>query len=578
MGRRSITEWLVPSLRDSTLSDDERGRLRKFTLLATMILFACVVSVLAQLTQRAWQSAASTSSVGLAAAGSLIAVRFRVNLGLVTTCFLGFGVLIAAVMGMASGSEGLTSIFWISSAPLVAMAVGGRRAGFVTLALSMVAIAVAHYGIEHQWLAPALMKERTFGTKLVSMLGVAVTLFFLVRAYEGETQASIERLKDQNRQLEEARAEAVRANTAKSNFLATISHEIRTPLNGVTGMVALLADEKDPKRLKEGLGIMQQSADTLLAVINDVLDFSKIESNRLELESIAFAPRTELQLVVNLLQPRAAEHHTDVELMVAPTVPAWLKGDPTRFRQIALNLVSNAVKFSARGLVSCRLDVYGSELVLEIIDNGIGMSSEVVSKLFTPFSQADASTTRRFGGTGLGLVIAQRLVQAMKGSIQVDSQLGVGSCFVVRMPFEETQAPPSQAVPPTQRPGPCRVLVVEDNPVNQLVVKRLLESLGHQVTLAADGRQGLEATEGQTFDLVLMDCHMPVMDGFDAAKAMRERGVQTPIYALTAAVSTEDRERCLAVGMNDLLPKPLRLERLKEVLALVSSGSSSRAA
>ncbi|MER2562606.1 MAG: ATP-binding protein [Myxococcaceae bacterium] len=577
MGRRSMMEWLVPALGDGTLSDDERGRLRKFTLLATMVLIACVVSVMAQLTQRAWQSAAGTASVGLVAALSLVAVRFRANLGVVATCLLGFGVAMAATMGMMSGSEGLTSIFWISSAPLVAMAVGGRRAGFVTLALSVVAIALAHYGIEHHWLAPALIKERTFGTKLVSMLGVVVTLFFLVRAYETETQASIQRLKEQNRQLEEARAEAERANTAKSNFLATISHEIRTPLNGVTGMVALLADEKDPKRVKEGLGIMQQSADTLLAVINDVLDISKIESNHLELESIAFAPRTELQLVVNLVQPRAAEVHTEVELMVAPTVPAWLKGDPTRFRQIALNLVSNAVKFSAGGLVSCRLDIYGPELLLEIIDNGIGMSSEVVSKLFTPFSQADASTTRRFGGTGLGLAIAQRLIQAMKGTIQVDSQLGVGSCFVVRIPYEETQAPPSQAAV-TRQPGPCRVLVVEDNPVNQLVVRRLLESMGHEVTLAADGRKGLEVSEGQTFDLVLMDCHMPVMDGFDAAKAMRERGVKTPIYALTAAVSTEDRERCLAAGMNDLLPKPLRLERLKEVLALVSSGSSSRAA
>jgi len=230
---------------------------------------------------------------------------------------------------------------------------------------------------------------------------------------------------------------------------------------------------------------------------------------------------------VNLLQPRAAEHHTDVELMVAPTVPAWLKGDPTRFRQIALNLVSNAVKFSARGLVSCRLDVYGSELVLEIIDNGIGMSSEVVSKLFTPFSQADASTT------------------------------------------STRQAPPSQAVPPTQRPGPCRVLVVEDNPVNQLVVKRLLESLGHQVTLAADGRKGLEATEGQTFDLVLMDCHMPVMDGFQATERIRGLdgdAAMTPIVALTASAMPDELEACKRAGMNDCLTKPVSLQALKSLL------------
>ena len=569
-------EWLVPSLRDRDASDEEHQRLRKFVTLALVILVACLGSVLLQLTQGAFRSAAGTSVILVSSTCALLALRFRVGLGLVTTGYLGVGVVVAAAMGMTSGAEGLTSIFWILAAPLVAMAVGGRNAGYATLAVSVVAITLGLYGIEQRWLAPVLLVERTFGTKLVSMLGVVLTVFFLVRAYESETQASIGRLKAQNRQLEEARADAERANTAKSTFLATISHEIRTPLNGVTGIAALLADERDPQRVKEGLVMMQQSADTLLAVINDVLDLSKIESNHLQLEAIPFSPRAELQLVVNLTQARAAENRTDVELTVTPTVPAWLKGDPTRFRQVALNLVANAVKFAPGGLVSCRFDLFEGQLMLEVIDNGIGMSREVVSKLFTPFSQADTSTTRRFGGTGLGLVIAHRLVAAMQGTIEVESLEGVGSCFIVRAPCVECEAPPLPVA--TVASGACRVLVVEDNPVNQLVVKRLLERMGHEVTMAGDGQRALEVCQSKTFDLVLMDCHMPVMDGFDAAKALRARGVTTPIYALTAAVSTEDRERCLEAGMNELLAKPLHLDRLREVLASVKPGGVDRTA
>jgi CheY-like chemotaxis protein len=204
------------------------------------------------------------------------------------------------------------------------------------------------------------------------------------------------------------------------------------------------------------------------------------------------------------------------------------------------------------------------------------MSPEVVSKLFTPFSQADTSTTRRFGGTGLGLVIAHRLVAAMQGTIEVESLEGVGSCFIVMAPCIECDAPPRHV--PQKAGGACQVLVVEDNPVNQLVVRRLLERMGHEVTLAGDGQRGLELCQSRTFDLVLMDCHMPVMDGFAAAKALRARGVTTPIYALTAAVSTEDRERCLAAGMNELLAKPLHLERLREVLATVKPGAADRTA
>jgi CheY-like chemotaxis protein len=277
----------------------------------------------------------------------------------------------------------------------------------------------------------------------------------------------------------------------------------------------------------------------------------------------------ELQTVVNLMQARAAEHGTELELTIDPGLPGWIRGDPTRFRQVALNLVSNAVKFTRGGLVSCRLYAVERDLLLEVIDSGIGMSRETMERLFKPFSQADASTTRRFGGSGLGLAIAGRLVRAMGGTVSVDSEVGVGSCFEVRVPFVVAPAP-------EQRPAArdvatsLDVLVAEDNPVNQLVARRILEQLGHHVVLVPDGQAAIDACGERPFDLVLMDCHMPVLDGFEATRRLRARGVTLPIIALTAAVSTEDRARCTECGMNDLLAKPLRVERLKAVLSTVS--------
>jgi CheY-like chemotaxis protein len=332
-------------------------------------------------------------------------------------------------------------------------------------------------------------------------------------------------------------------------------------------MVLLLRGERDANRLEEGLQVIESSADMLRAVISDVLDFSKIESAQLELERIPVAVGAELQAVVRVLEPGAAERGTTLELERGPAVPEWIQGDPTRLRQIMTNLVGNAVKFTEGGSVRCRLFAEREMLSFEVSDTGLGMTRETVARLFRPFMQGDSTTTRKFGGTGLGLVITRRLVEAMGGQISVESERGRGSRFTVTLPFVLAPAPHTEALDGVSTSPPRRVLLVEDNLVNQMVARKLLEKLGHEVTLAGDGQQAIEACAEGTFDLVLMDCHMPVMDGFEATRRLRSAGFRKPIVALTAAVSNDDRDHCLNSGMSSVLSKPLRLDRLAEVLA-----------
>ncbi|MDP1825615.1 MAG: ATP-binding protein [Archangium sp.] len=564
---KRLVDWFSPGMHGRESTEMQVRRHRKLVAFLLAVLAVTVLSVSTQLARGAWHAALGTSSVMVFFIAGLAALRRRAQPWLVTGVVLGWGVCVAALMAAGAGSNGVGSLFWIILAPLIALPIGGRRAGWITLVLSAVMMMLGLLAIEYHWVSPFMSAERPIEIRLTSLLGVLLASFFLTRAYELETQASILALETQNGALLRAEAEAARASRAKSDFLATISHEIRTPLNGVTGMISLLRDETDPERLRDGLRIIQQSSDALLSVISDVLDFSKIESNRLELEAVPVSVEHTLRVVVELFQTTAAERGDDLELTIEPGVPPWIRGDPTRLRQVVLNLVANAVKFTAAGRVGLRASVAAGRLAIEVADTGIGMSKEVRQRLFEPFVQADASTTRRYGGTGLGLVISRRLVEGMGGTLTVESEPGQGSCFTVSLPIEVAEAPAAPIAVQPRGPALRAVLVVEDNFVNQMVVVRLLEKLGHRVMVANDGAQGLALAEEHRFDLVLMDCHMPVMDGYDATRRMRARGDLTPVFALTASVTTEDREQCLRAGMTGVLSKPLRIERLAEVLA-----------
>jgi signal transduction histidine kinase/ActR/RegA family two-component response regulator len=370
------------------------------------------------------------------------------------------------------------------------------------------------------------------------------------------------------RQAHEALEAAARA---KSEFLANMSHEIRTPLNGIVGVAELLREGLHPAEQRELLDVLQQSAQALAALVNDVLDLSKAESGQMILERTPFSPAEVVRQVSAVFAPVAAAKGLRFTTAAEPEAGAPVLGDPLRLRQVFSNLAGNAVKFTESGEVALRLSApEPGRLEFEVWDTGIGFDPAAAERIFDRFVQADSSTTRQCGGTGLGLAITKNLVELMGGEIGAESETGKGSRFWVRLTL-----PPAPATPEREPSAAsavalgARILLVEDHTVNQLLTQRLLARLGCEVDLAADGERALEAFSPGRYDAILMDCHMPRLDGFLATAAIRQRelaGVRVPIIALTASVLEEDRRRCREAGMDDFLPKPLDLAELSRTL------------
>jgi signal transduction histidine kinase/ActR/RegA family two-component response regulator len=389
-------------------------------------------------------------------------------------------------------------------------------------------------------------------------------------------------------QLKTEQAALKASSQAKSEFLATMSHEIRTPLNGVVGTIGLLSATDLNEDQANLVQIAHDSADTLLALINDVLDVSKLDAGAVELEEIDFSPERLATGVHDLFLAQARERGLAFSLDLAPDLPAWLRGDPTRLRQVFSNLVSNAIKFTPAGSValSCahRLRDDGRiELSLALRDTGIGLSEAARGKLFGMFCQADSSITRQFGGTGLGLAICKRLAGLMGGDIEVESRLGEGSTFRVVLPCRLGAAPPVGAAPASGVLGESlegrslRVLVAEDNAINQLVIRKILESFGCAVEVVGNGAEALARATETRFDLIFMDMHMPVMDGMSATRrirALRSPQATTPIIALTADALSGQREQYLSAGMDDYVTKPIQPKLLLEAILRTTAPAS----
>ena len=390
-----------------------------------------------------------------------------------------------------------------------------------------------------------------------------------------------QRIRQRTEELEEAMLRAQAANEAKSEFLANMSHELRTPMAGILGMLDVTLESDLPDEHRDQLETAQRCAYSLLALLNDILDLSKIESGRMGLEKIPFDVRIVLQDCVRSFQPRADDAGIDLVCDVAPAVPDEVLGDPLRLRQIFANLLSNAIKFTVKGHIRVALDatpVSDSEVRMRfsVEDTGIGIPAEKLPLIFEKFTQVDGSVSRKFGGTGLGLAITRKLVEMHQGEIGVESEPGKGSTFTVNLRCTVPQ--PVKAQAKASKPGaakesrdgsPARVLVVEDNQVNQKVVTTVLRKRGFTVELANNGVEALELLErDDAFRLVIMDVQMPVMDGLEATRRIRlnPKWRNLPILAMTAHAMNGDREKCLSAGMNGYISKPVHPAHLISVM------------
>lgn len=430
----------------------------------------------------------------------------------------------------------------------------------------------------NKYLAESATEERAHLSQLYPLLlalivGMSLAALLIILFLVREMRESTAARRDQeqlSRQLEITAKQAQSANEAKSDFLAMVSHEIRTPLNGVLGLSEMLCRPLPRPQLEDYARTIHDSATQLLEMINEILDFSKIEAGHLTLNPAPTELAALLDRVVALFEPRAAAKGVALKTHIAADVPPWINIDATRLRQILLNLMANAVKFTDQGSVTVTIDASYQRLLIRVVDSGCGISHAQQQHLFEPFQQADASVARRYGGTGLGLAICKRLGNAMQGQLGVESELGKGSTFWCELPLEP--ATPVDVTMPTAPKNDLSglpLLLVEDNAVNRKVAVGMLQHLGANVRCAENAAQAKEQIEHGRVAAILMDIQLPDQDGLALTQAFRQRGgwlAEVPIVAMTAGGMDGDRQRCLAAGMDDYLTKPRSLDALSQML------------
>ena len=559
---RRFAAWANGLVPPSVVEEDEVVRARVFVRGWLVSIPFSFVSLLISASSHMWSQVALV--VPVLVAGPLMLWRLsrtgrfealtHASLGLVT---LAFGT---AAVAQAPGDY--TSLGFLIVMPLLGSFVLGPRGGVVWFVVPLVWGLVV-LGLLERGVVMPFRDEAPFLSHATNWVFSMVLTWVFARSYDEQRMRSHHRV--------------AQADRAKSAFLATVSHEIRTPMNGVLGMTEVLLREPLTASQRERLDVIARSGRLLVSLINDVLDFTKIEAGRLSLSATDFALAPVLADVCSLHASLAGQSAVSLESSVGPDVPPVGVGDASRLSQVLGNLLNNAMKFTERGTVSLRVSRQPcptdgqARLRFEVCDTGVGIAPDVLPRLFTAFVQGDSSTTRRYGGTGLGLSLCQQLVGFMGGRIEVESEVGQGTrfWFELQLPIGQARTTSMPDGLPVPAFGGARVLVVDDNPINLRVAQALVEKAGFLVDTAVDGAKALEAVQVQHYALVLMDCHMPTMDGFEATARIRALGGdagQTPIVALTASARQEDLEACRKVGMNDWLAKPVTFAALVEML------------
>ena len=483
-------------------------------------------------------------------------------------------LLLVAVIAV-TGGVGLPATYMLGLIPLCSISIVSVRAGVVwavVVGCALFGLAAAHAGavaFPSPFPADRLPMMTVVGSLVVTAISTGVGI-----AYEWIKESALRDIEDANRMLKKAETKAKAASQAKSEFLANMSHEIRTPMNGILGTLQLLQMQDElGDDSREFTRTALSSAESLLTLLNDLIDLAKIEAGKLQFELVPFDLHQIVADVRALFAPTATKKGLQIGLHFAPGCPHLIVSDPVRIRQVLSNLVGNAVKFTESGSVQIEVDRSPTdELMLTVTDTGIGIDEAQKEHIFDAFAQADSSTTRRFGGSGLGLSVCQRLIDGLQGRLTVRSEVGRGSAFEVCVPYStapadwQAEASSGAAAFLAQSRESTRVLLVEDHVVNALVGRRMLESMGMEVDLSTNGREAVDAAKDGRYALIFMDCHMPEYDGFEATQELRRLGVATPIVALTASVMAKDRERCFASGMNGFLSKPIPRDALANAL------------
>jgi signal transduction histidine kinase/CheY-like chemotaxis protein len=551
---RRVAQRYVPDVGVAE-TRDLQPRLVVFALGTGMAL--CIPLVASYALAGMWQAAGSVA--GFCVSSLFVLEALRVTRAFVALSHVSLLIAGLTFSGIALGEHPIdgATLVWFVTLPTVAALCLSWKSGFVWL-LAVLVWMVGLMVFDEYTPSRATLPAAPWFVQVVRLVTVLIAFFTFAMFFEVSRTRAL------------AIAEA--ASKAKSSFLATVSHEIRTPMNGVLGMTEVMLEGPLNVEQRDQLTTIQRSGETLVALINDILDVSKVEAGRLTLESCDFELATLADDVVRLYHPRARAKGVTLSLSVAPDVPPRVKGDPLRLKQVLSNVVANAVKFTNQGAIRISVTLAGAMLRFEVTDTGVGISEEAQAGLFQLFQQGDASTTRRYGGTGLGLALSRQLMKLMGGNIGLTSTVGAGSVVWLELPLVAAapvvpSSPPQLAQP--VRSGGMRVLVVDDNEINLTVAKSLLRIAGCEVDLARNGLEAVNLVEQHPYALVLMDCHMPGLDGFEATRRirlLRSDAARTPIVALTASALPEELAECRKAGMEECLTKPLSRAQLDVVL------------